>query len=327
MKTTYFLILNYSGWIVDYNLPFDLKEIKHIEDILPLYSHVGSYEDLIDLVIEAYEFSYDNIEYIVDVVLKKESDGFRVIVDDRTLVYKQKSIEQTKHNIILIEEEYANLRSKYLSAKNKYTDFALSAVLKMVMDSNERIKQVIEGLSSVNTYVKADKVIIENIVSDIHKEITYVENSISYSNIFNKIDPTSLLENADYLNLNELINHIGEDSSLNYKNIDLHVPRNTIIYGNKTFYKNLFSFYFDKSKKANNRLSIKAEQHDDHLLNIQILYYLEVKGFKSPQEFVQIFKVPINRDVETNTEIIEHVFGSLKNAILKQAYYINQTAA
>lgn len=327
MKTTYYFILNSDGTIVDYSLPFDIKGNEQIEEILPLYSSIGSYQYLIDLVIEAYEFTYNNIEYIVDTVLKRDKSGFRIIMDDRTLVYKQKSINQTKQNALLIEQEYKLLRNQYLATKNKYMDFVLAAIHEMVLDSNSRIEQSLESLSYVNTYIKDDQSKINKIVDEIKAEIKHIENSISHSNIFNHIDPTTLLNKPELINLKKLINEISVDLNLNTSNIELNFPEHTTIYGNKKFYRNLFNYYFDKAIKVDKKLSITAKQDDEHLLSIQISYYLEVKQFKRPQEFIQIFRFPINQKVETNKEIIRTVFSSLKNAILKQAYYINQVAA
>ncbi len=327
MKTTFYFILDTNGYITDYNLPFDLNGADHIEDILPLYASINSYEYLIDLVIEAYEFYYADKAYIVDTVLHTESNGFKIIMDDRTAVYKQKSIDQSKQNTLLIEAEYEKLRSQYLSTKNKYMDFVVSAIHQMVLDSNTRIKQSLESLTAVNTYIKDDQFKIDNIINQIETEITHIENSFSHSNIFTHIDPTTLLDKAEHINIHKLVHDMCVETSLDTKNIELLFPTDTVIYGNKEFYKNLLNYYFKKSEMVKNKLIIKADQQDGHLITIKISYYLDVKKFTLPQEFVQTFKFPINKKVETDKEIIKLIFGSLKNAILKSAYYINQIAA
>jgi hypothetical protein len=327
MKKTHYFIIDHKGIIVDYSMPFDIDLNVHIEQILPLYSSINSYQYLIDLVIEAYEFTYKNKQYIVDTILKKEVTGYRVILDDRTSVYRQKSKEQTEKNKLLIEQEYAELRHKYTATKNKYMDFVLSTIHQMVQDSHYKIKQSLESLSSVNTYVKDDQSKIDDIIKTIQGEITHIENSFTHSTVFNHIDPTTLLDNAEYINLNELVTEIKSEYSIEAGNIELVFPTGTIIYGNRMFYRNLLNYYFGKSEKVNNKIILRAEKCEGKLLNFKITYYLKLKEFRLPQEFVQTFKFPIDKKVESDKEIIEIVFKTLKNAILKQAYYINQIAA
>ncbi len=327
MKTTNYILVNNEGVIIEHHLPFDLKNNSSISELLPVYAYPTSYTHLLDLLIEAYEFSFDEQQFLVDIVMRKEEQNFRIIIDNRTHYYKQKVISQSQSNTAKINAEYIKLNNEFLVSKNKYLDFVVTALHSMVADTNNRINKSLDLLAEVNTFVKDDDTKIKQVVDEIKTEILYLQKSIDHSNILKHLNPSTILNQATYIDLNKLVKKIVTKESIEIQYLDIQIPHGSIIYGNEEFYYELISYYFNLILNSKHKLTIHAGQANEDLMKIQINYFSTVKSLQLPQEFVQVFNVPTNHEIESNSEIIQQVFESLKNALLKQAYFLNQVAA
>ena len=197
----------------------------------------------------------------------------------------------------------------------------------MVADTNNRINKSLNILSDVNTFIKDDEAKIKQVVDEIKTEIVYLQKSIDHSNILKHLNPSTILNQATYIDLNKLIKKIISKESIDNKYLDIQLPKDAIIYGNEDFYYKLISYYFKLVLNSKHKLILSAEHLKKGLLKIQFNYYSSVKSLQLPQEFEQVFKVPTSHEIESNVEIIQKVFESLKNALLKQAYFLNQVAA
>lgn len=321
------LKIDHDGNILEYNLPFEIDPSIFIGEILPIYSYPDSFVHLLDLEIDAYEFSYKSNDYVVDTVLQSEGDGYIIYIEDRTDFYKKKSIQQSIANAKKIELEYSKLNLDFLTSKNKYLEFVVGALSDLLDSALSRMDESVQSLNEVNTYVKNDDQIIKTTIDSVKSEITYIKKTITHMSIFKQLDPISLLDQPEFVSLYKLIKEIAEELSISLDQLSIKVPDSLLLYGNKMFFKELLKYYFKNNMTTTNKIEFISEESDTKFTYLKVNYFTRIKGFIMPQKVTQDLLLPTSYEIETNPELVERVFENIKSVLLRQANLLNDIAA
>jgi len=327
MNKTHYISLNNAGEIVKYNLPFVIADREIISNILPIYSDRVTYNSLLDVDINAYDFDYSGTNYIVDVVLIRDSQGFIIYIDDKTEFYRNKIQEQTLENSRKIELEYARLNQSFLASKNNYLEFVISTLSDMLSSALERIDSTIITLEDVNTYVKEDADIISSTSKLIKDEIIFIKQTMSHMSIFKHLDPSTLLDKPEYIPLKKFIIDIAIEMEADENVITNGIEDSVMLYGNREFFSKLLKYYLNNNLLGGNDIEFMCNSDNDNLLGLEIKYFVNIKGFLKPQKFTQNIVLPSSFEIEKDPKLIEEVYKNIKKVLLFQAKILYEVAA
>lgn len=321
------ITIDSDGNIIDYHLPFELKKSESIGDVLPIYSDKESFEMLTDFNIEAYEFEYDNRQYLIDVVLRKEDENYYLSIVDKTTDYQQKIIDQTIQNKLRIESEYLKINQKFLNSKINFLEYIVKSMSELIEHSIDKIESNIQSLDKVNTYVKDDAFIISKAVEGVHEETQHIKTTLDHASIYKNLNPSSILENPEYISLSNLIASIAEEHSIPKTKIKSNLAENKMVYGNPKFYKTLISYYCTKNIHPEYHIEFNQLDEDEHLIKLQVNYFKEAKEFIKPQQISHKLIFPVNNAVESNEDLVRTIFNNIRSLLLKQVNLLNHIAA
>lgn len=327
MKKTHFIKLNGSAEIIEYKLPFVLSNNCELSDLLPIYSYIDSYEHLINLEIDAYEFDYQGAKYIIDIILLEKGDEYIIYLEDKTDYYTSLAKDQTLHNTKKIELEYARLNQSFLVSKNKYLEFVINTMSDMLQTALDRINDSVLSLNTVNTYVKEDEKILSNTMEQVKNEIEFIKQTMAHMSIFNHLDPSSLLSNPEFIPLKRFIIDIAQDVDGLDSVITNEIPDSALLYGNRGFFTELLKYYLNRNMLQENNIEFRCNDDSENLLELNINYFANIKGFVKPQKFSQNILLPSSFEIESDTVLIEKVFNNIKNVLLNQAKILYEVAA
>lgn len=321
------IVLDSDGNIVDYQLPFEILDSDGIGDVLPIFSDKESYDMLTDFNIEAYEFEYKNTQYLIDVILKKRNEQYHLEIVDKTVDYQQKRIDQTIQNKLKIEVEYLKINKKFLSSKINFLEYIVKSMSELIESSVDKIKMDIDTLDKVNTYVKDDALIISKAKEGIHEEMQHIKTTLDHASIYRNLNPSSILDNPEYISLSNLIYTIAEENSIPKTKIKSNLDKDKMVYGNPKFYKTLISFYCTKNIHPEYHIEFNQLEEDENLIKLQVNYFKETKEFIKPQQISHKLIFPINNSVESDKDLVKTIFNNIKSLLLKQVNLLNYIAA
>lgn len=327
MNKKHFIRIKNDGGILEYKLPFAPTEYFHISELLPIYSYLDSYQHLINLEIDAYEFDFDGVEYIVDIVLTTDGDEYIIYLDNKTEFYLNKAKDQTLANTKKIELEYARLNQNFLVSKNKYLEFVINTMSDMLSTALSRIDNSVDTLSKVNTYVKEDQQILNDTQGLVKSEIEFIKQTVSHMSIFKHLDPSTLLDKPEFIPLKRFIADIATEEDAENSVITHGISDSVLLYGNRGFFTKLLKYYLNNNLLAGNNIEFACNNEKDNLLELNINYYANIKGFIKPQKFSQNILLPSSFEIESDPLLIEQVFKNIKKVLLNQAKILYEVAA
>jgi len=327
MNKKHFIRIKNDGEILEYKLPFILTGYFHISELLPIYSYLDSYQHLINLEIDAYEFDFDGVEYIVDIILTTDRDEYVIYLDNKTEYYLQKAKDQTLENTKKIELEYARLNQNFLVSKNKYLEFVINTMSDMLSTALSRINNSVDTLSEVNTYVKEDQQILDETQGVVKSEIEFIKQTVSHMSIFKHLDPSTLLDKPEFIPLKRFISDIATEEEAEASVITHGISDSVLLYGNRDFFTKLLKYYLNNNLLAGNNIEFACNNEKDNLIELNINYYANIKGFIKPQKFSQNILLPSSFEIESDPRLIEEVFKNIKKVLLNQAKILYEVAA
>lgn len=327
MHNSFHILLDIKGNVLAYSLPFDINHKDQIGDILPIYADLDSFPLLMDFTIEAYEFIYAQRQYIIDVILKKEGDNYEVVIDDRTKDYQQKIMDQSVQNKLRIETEYLKINQKFLHSKINFLEYIVNSMSELIGNSVKTIESQVASLNQVNTYVKDDAKIISKTIDSVGDEAQHIMTTLDHASIYRNLNPSTILDNPEYLPLHKLISSIAEEHQIPSAKIKLNIDENQLVYGNPRFYKSLMSYYCTKNIHPEHHIEFNHIEEDEHLIKLQVNYFKEEKEFIKPQQISHNLIFPLNHAVESNEELVKTIFNNIKSLLLKQVNLLNYIAA
>lgn len=321
------IVLDSDANIVDYHLPFVIDESDSIGDVLPIFSDKESFDMLTGFNIEAYEFEYKTIQYLIDVILKKENDHYYLQIVDKTADYQQKRVDQTIQNKLKIEAEYLKINQKFLTSKVNFLEYIVKSMSELIEDSIDKIETDIETLNAVNTYVKDDALIISKATKGVLEELQDIKTTLDHVSIYRNLNPSSILDNPEYISLSNLIDTIAQENDIPKTKIKSNLEENIMVYGNPKFYKTLISFYCTKNIHPEYHIEFNQLEEDENLIKLQVNYFKEAKEFIKPQQISHKLIFPLNNAVESNEDLVKTIFSNIKSLLLKQVNLLSYKIA